>query len=130
MNQLTSLGLILLVSLLAGHLVKFAKIPEVTGYILAGLILGPSVLGWIGEQNIAGLGIFSEVALGLILFSIGSIFRFDRFRHIRRNVVRITVTDALLVFVLVAGAMLLMRQGWRHPSFLEWSRSRQPRLPP
>lgn len=112
MNQLASLGLILLVSLLAGHLVKFARIPEVTGYILAGLILGPSVLGWIGEQNIAGLGIFSEVALGMILFSIGSIFRLERFRHIRRNVVRITLADALIVFALVAGTMLLIGQRW------------------
>ncbi len=109
MNPLTSLGLILLVSLIAGHLVKFARVPEVTGYILAGLALGPSGLGWIGEQNLTGLGIISEVALGLILFSIGSIFRFDRFRQIRRAVVRITLTDAVLVFVAVTGTMLLLR---------------------
>jgi Kef-type K+ transport system membrane component KefB len=112
MNQLASLGLILLISLLAGHLVKFARIPEVTGYIIAGLVLGPSVLGWIGEQNIAGLEIFSEVALGLILFSIGSIFRFDRFREIQKNVVRITLIDAGVVFLLVTGTMLVMGQRW------------------
>lgn len=99
-------------SLLAGHLVKFAKIPEVTGYIIAGLVLGPSGVGWIGESNIAGLSIFSEVALGLILFSIGSIFQFDRFRHIRRNVVRITITDAVIVFGLMTMTMLMMGQGW------------------
>ncbi|MGE5324872.1 MAG: cation:proton antiporter [Actinomycetota bacterium] len=111
MNQIASLGMILLVSLVAGHLVKLARIPEVTGYILAGLVLGPSVLGWVGEQNLAGLGIISEIALGLILFSIGSIFRFDRFRHIRRNVVSITATDALLVFIIVAVTMLILRVG-------------------
>lgn len=111
MNQVASLGLILLVSLLAGHLVKFARIPEVTGYILAGLLLGPSGLGWIGKDNVAGLTIFSEVALGLILFSIGSIFQFQRFRSIRQNVVKVTLIDAGLVFVLITGTMLLLRQG-------------------
>ncbi|MGE5112674.1 MAG: cation:proton antiporter [Acidobacteriaceae bacterium] len=113
MNQVASLGLILLVSLLAGHLVKFARIPEVTGYILAGLLLGPSGLGWIGKDNVAGLTIFSEVALGLILFSIGSIFQFQRFRSIRQNVVKVTLIDAGLVFVLVTGMMLLLRQGFQ-----------------
>lgn len=111
MNQVASLGLILLVSLLAGHLVKFARIPEVTGYILAGLLLGPSGLGWIGKNNVAGLTIFSEVALGLILFSIGSIFQFQRFRSIRQNVVKVTLIDAGLVFVLITGTMLLLHQG-------------------
>ena len=46
MNELTSIGLILLLALMAGHLVKIVRIPEVTGYILVGVALGPSVLGW------------------------------------------------------------------------------------
>ena len=113
MNQLASVGLILLVSLLAGHLVKFARIPEVTGYILAGLVLGPSMLGWIREDNVQALQVLSDVALGLIMFSIGSIFKFDRFRKIRRDVFLITVVDAALVMVAVGGMMLLFHQGWR-----------------
>lgn len=113
MNSIASLGLILLVSLLAGHLVKFARIPEVTGYILAGLLLGPAGLGWIDRDNIAGLSIFSEVALGLILFSIGSIFQFDRFRNIRKTAVTITLIDAAIVFTLITTAMLVTGQGLR-----------------
>ena len=76
MNELASLGLILLLALLAGHLVRFIRVPEVTGYILAGVALGPSVLGWVSYENLAALQILSEVALGLILFSIGSVFEF------------------------------------------------------
>ena len=49
MDARTSLGLILLLALLAGHLVKVIKVPEVTGYILAGVALGPSVLGWVSR---------------------------------------------------------------------------------
>ena len=40
MNELTSIGLILLLALVAGHLVKALRIPEVTGYLLVGVVLG------------------------------------------------------------------------------------------
>jgi len=45
MNELSSLGVILLLALASGHVVKLLRIPEVTGYILAGVALGPSALG-------------------------------------------------------------------------------------
>ena len=64
MNELSSLGLILLLALLAGNLVKVVRIPEVTGYILAGIALGPSVLGWVSHDNLQALEVLSEVALG------------------------------------------------------------------
>jgi Kef-type K+ transport system membrane component KefB len=110
MNELSSVALILLLSLMAGHLVKFLRIPEVTGYILAGIIVGPSVLGWINEQNLTSLSVFSEIALALILFSIGSIFEFQRFREIGAAVIRVTLFESLSVFVLVATATLFLRQ--------------------
>ena len=112
MNQLSSIALILLLSLLAGHLVKFLRIPEVTGYIIAGIVVGPSVLGWINDQNLASLSIFSEVALALILFSIGSIFEFRRFREVGRLIVMITVTECASVVALVSGAALYLGQRW------------------
>ena len=118
MNQIASVGLILLVSLLAGHLVKFARIPEVTGYILAGLLLGPSMLGWIREDNVAALQVLSDVALGLIMFSIGSIFKFERFLKIRRDVFLLTLIDAAVVFLLVGGTMLLFGRGWKTSTIL------------
>ena len=82
MSELTSLGLILLFALLVGHVVKFAKIPEVTGYLVAGMLVGPSVLGWVSHENLQALHVFSEVGLGLILFSIGGVFEFSRMRRI------------------------------------------------
>lgn len=49
---------------MAGHLVRFIRLPEVTGYLLAGVAFGPSVLGWVSHENLTTLEIFSEVALG------------------------------------------------------------------
>ncbi len=112
MNELTSLGLILLFALLVGHLVKFARIPEVTGYLLAGMIVGPSVLGWVSYENLQALHVFSEVGLGLILFSIGSVFEFSRMRLIGRKVLTVAVAESLAAATLVFALMLALGQPW------------------
>ncbi len=113
MDELTSLGLILLLALLAGHLVRYLRVPAVTGYILAGVALGPSVLEWVSHDNLAALQVLSEVALGLILFSIGSVFEFSLFRRIGRNILYLTAIESTLAAVLVTVGMLLLGQPWQ-----------------
>ena len=113
MDELTSLGLILLLALLAGHLVRYAHVPEVTGYILAGVALGPSVLGWVSHENLAALQVLSEVALGLILFSIGSVFEYSLFRRAGRQILYLTLIESVLAAILVTGGMLLLGQPWQ-----------------
>ena len=113
MNELSSLGLILLLALLSGHLVRVLRIPEVTGYILAGMALGPSVLGWVSHENIQALEAFSEVALGLILFSIGSVFELSLVRRIGRKIVRLTMVESSLAAGLVLVSMLLVGMQWQ-----------------
>jgi len=113
MNELSSLGLILLLALGAGHLVKFARIPEVSGYIVAGIILGPSVLGWVSQQNLTALQILSEVALGLILFSVGTVFEVSRFRRVGRQVLLLTLIESVLAAVVVCVGMLVLGQSWK-----------------
>lgn len=112
MNERASLGVILFFALLAGHLVKYIRVPEVTGYMLAGVAVGPSFLGWITHENLDSLKVFSEVALGLILFSIGSIFEWGRFREIGRRALTITVLESLLTGVLVGGCLIAAGQPW------------------
>lgn len=113
MDELTSLGLILLLALLAGHLVKVVRIPEVTGYILAGIALGPSILGWVSAENLLALEVLSEVALGLILFSIGSVFEFSRFRRLGRQFLQLTLIESVLAAALVTAGVLALGQPWQ-----------------
>jgi Kef-type K+ transport system membrane component KefB len=101
MNEILSVGLILMAALLAGHLAQLARVPEVTGYLLIGVIIGPSALDLISHENITTLGFLSDVALGLILFNIGSIFEASNFRQVGPGVVRVTLWEATLAFVLV-----------------------------
>ncbi len=113
MNELSSLGLIRLFALAAGHLVKFMRVPEVTGYILAGIAVGPYGLGWVSHENLAALEVFSEVALGLILFSIGSIFEMRRVKQAGPAILKVTVSESVLAAFLVSCAMLALGQSWQ-----------------
>jgi Kef-type K+ transport system membrane component KefB len=113
MSELTSLGLILLFALLVGHVVKIARIPEVTGYLVAGMLVGPSVLGWVSHENLQALHVFSEVGLGLILFSIGGVFEFSRMRRIGSRVLLLTSAESACAGLLVALGMLVIGQPWQ-----------------
>jgi Kef-type K+ transport system membrane component KefB len=111
-NEIGSLGVILLLALLAGHIVKWLRIPEVTGYLLAGVALGPSVLGWVTSDNISALQALSEVALGLILFSVGTVFELGHFRRMGRQLGVITLIESAAAAVLVAAGIRLAGQPW------------------
>jgi Kef-type K+ transport system membrane component KefB len=112
MNEIGSLGLILLLALAAGHVVKVLRVPEVTGYLLAGLVLGPSVFGLVTSDNLSALEAFSEVALGLILFSLGTVFEIDHFRRAGRQLAILVLAEAALVALAVGGGTLIAGRPW------------------
>jgi Kef-type K+ transport system membrane component KefB len=111
-NEIFSVGLILMAAVLAGHVAQLARVPEVTGYLLVGVAIGPAGLDLISHDNLTALGFLSEVALGLILFNIGAIFEASNFRRVGRGVVRVTLWEASLAFVLVALTLLLLGLEW------------------
>ena len=108
MNEILSVGLILIAALVAGHAAQLFRVPEVTGYLLIGVAIGPAALDLISHENLSALGFLSEVALGLILFNIGAIFEAGNFRRVGRGVVRVTAWEATLAFVLVAASLLAL----------------------
>ena len=78
-----SLSIALLAGLLLSRLAKKVQLPAVTAYLIAGILIGPFVLGSLGTQGIGitatqieGFGIISDLALGFIAFAIGNEFRF------------------------------------------------------
>jgi Kef-type K+ transport system membrane component KefB len=112
MNEILSVGLILMAAVLAGHLAQLARVPEVTGYLLIGVLIGPAALDVISHENLTTLSFLSDVALGLILFNIGAIFEIGNFRNVGPGVMRVTFWEATLAFVGVGLVLLLGGMTW------------------
>ena len=70
-NELLSVGLILLLGLFGGKMSHRLKIPRITGYMLVGLLAGPSVFGLLSDKILLDIRLVNDIALGLILFAIG-----------------------------------------------------------
>ena len=114
MTTLLCLSIALFAGLLLSRFVKPLKLPAVTGYLVAGILVGPYLLGALqipglgfnSMEQIASLGIISDVALGFIAFSIGNEFRLSQ---LRKNGVQATVVgifQAVVTTLLVDAALI------------------------
>ena len=79
-NTLTDLALMIFAGMFCGRMVKHIRLPNVTGYLIAGLLIGPSVLGLLSGDFLDAISIISKVALGFIAFSIGNEFKMSYFK--------------------------------------------------
>lgn len=105
-NIIFETALILLSGILFGRLAKFVRLPNVTGYLIAGLILGPSFLNLIPASMVNGFSVISDAALGFIAFSIGSEFNLAYFKKVGAAPVLIAICESLGAVILVTGALI------------------------
>lgn len=93
--------------LLFGRLAKFAGLPNVTGYLIAGLVLGPFVIDVIPEEMVEKFSVVSEMALGFIAFSIGTGFKFSYFKKVGAVPMVIAATESFGAIILIIVPMIL-----------------------
>ena len=125
------IAVLLFAALLSTRLVRVLKLPNVTGYIVTGIIMGPFVFGLLFNnftyENIKEGSIYqfvqqinwvSTVALGFIAFSIGTSFRLSTLKAVGKKVMIITVLEALggSLFVIVA----LLIAHFIFPTYVSW----------
>lgn len=101
MSILLSLGLAMAIGLLLTRVVKLFNLPNVTGYLIAGLLVGPYCFNFITDEYLETFKIITTVALGFIAFSIGSEFQIKTLRYVGKNAVIITCFEALTAVLLV-----------------------------
>ena len=101
LNMLTYLAIAIFTGLLAGKLMKVFKLPNVTGYIIFGLIIGPYVLGILPKDIVHSMSIISDVALGFIAFSIGSEFKLSYLKKIGKSPLVIAFCEGFGATILV-----------------------------
>lgn len=107
MNILFYLALILFSGLIFGRLVKFIKLPNVTGYLIAGLIIGPYILNLIPKNIVTDFELISEMALAFIAFSIGSEFKLSYLKRVGLTPIIIAIFEGLTATVLVTGVLVI-----------------------
>ncbi len=114
MGTLLTVSIALLAGLLMTRVFKPLKLPAVTAYLIAGVLIGPYCLGAFGIENLGftshsaveALSLISDVALGFIAFSIGSEFKMDELKKIGKQAFVIGIFQALVATLFVDLALL------------------------
>lgn len=96
-----SIAFMLLFGFAMTRITKLLKLPNVTAYILAGILIGPYCLGLVPQRVIDGMDFLSDIALAFIAFSTGEFFRLSTLKKSGARVMVITVLEALLASVVV-----------------------------
>lgn len=105
MEVLLKLGLVLVVGLIGGRLARIVKLPDVTGYLLSGLLLGPTLFNVITPADSASFSIINDVALAAIAFSIGSEFLIKDMKKLGSAIMIITLLEVVGAVFVVFGVM-------------------------
>ena len=115
-QMLICLSIALIAGLLMSRLAKAVNLPAVTSYLVAGLLLGPFVLGRLGLsglgigfgslEQVEGYGVVTQVALGFIAFVIGNEFRFSSLRSMGQQAITVGIAQAVITTALVDVALV------------------------
>ena len=103
-----SIAIILTAGFLATRVTKRFHLPDVTGYILVGIFIGPYVLGIIPEAMVSGMEFVTDIALAYIAFGVGKYFKLDTLRKSGKKTVIITLFESLTAAVMVSLAMIFI----------------------
>ena len=105
---LVSLSIILFAGFLVTRVTKLLRLPNVSGFIIAGLLIGPGALGLIPQSTVDGMSFVSDIALTFIAFNVGSYFKREVIRSTGPRILIVTLFEALLSGVVVFLAMRLL----------------------
>ncbi len=116
LQSLLAVGVALIAGLLLTRLFTRLKLPDVTAYLVAGVLIGPWVLGRLGVPGLGlctaaqvdSLNFLSDIALGFIAFAIGSEFRLSKLKEIGKQATVVGIVQSVMAAVLVDAALLIL----------------------
>ena len=116
MQALLSLSISLLAGLMLSRVAKLLKLPAVTAYLIAGILVGPYVLGAFGVEGLGFISIadvksyslICDVALGFIAFSIGNEFRLAQLKEIGRQATIVGIFQAVITTLVVDAVLIVL----------------------
>ncbi|MBI1309705.1 CBS domain-containing protein [bacterium] len=114
----STLGILLGVSLLAGTLAEYLRLPKVTAFLLVGMVLGPSVLEWIPEEHVHSFDTMLKLAMALVLFGLGCQFPVRRILQIVPRAIALSVGELTGTLIIVTLGLWLFGVGGRQSLLL------------
>lgn len=96
-----SVAVMLMAGFAMTRITKKLRLPDVTAYIVAGILIGPYCLNLVPSQMVRGMDFIADIALAFIAFSTGEFFRFETLKKSGTKVIVITVLEALMASLLV-----------------------------
>lgn len=111
-DPLFLLGLVLMFAVLLGAATEQVGVPWITGCIVAGVLLGPSLLGLLKSTALHDFGVFLQASLALIAFSIGSRLTLPKLSAIGASIAWLTVLQLLAPMILVLVALAAIGVSW------------------
>jgi Kef-type K+ transport system membrane component KefB len=113
-SVLIGLAIMLFAGFLVTRLTKLLKLPNVTAYIIAGVLLGPWVLGAVNKDILSHMSFISDIALSFIAFGVGRYFKVSTLRETGKKVFLVTILESVLagVVVTVVIGLCFPAKGW------------------
>ncbi len=102
-----AVGFLLLNAYLLGKLLLKIKFPKITGYILAGIVFGPYLLGFLTNQSVEKLRLIDDLALSIIALSAGGELRLSQIKEDYQSLLYITIIQTVGMFAIITGLIYL-----------------------
>lgn len=116
METILSMATVLFAGLIMSRLIKPLKLPAVTAYLIAGILIGPFCLGRLGLagigfsslEQVEAFGLVADIALGFIAFAIGNEFRLSQLKETGKQAVVIGIFQAFIATLVVDIALIIV----------------------
>jgi Kef-type K+ transport system membrane component KefB len=120
MQSLITIGIIILTGFIFGEIANKIKLPKVTGYICAGILLNPSLFNIIPKDFVIHTDLVTNIALCFITFSVGGTLFYSHIKRLGKGISYITIFEAECAFLVVILGFLLLSPIFIHSPGASW----------
>jgi len=108
LTSLLIVGMLLLAGFYTGRGIRFVKLPSIIGFMIVGVLAGPSLLNILGSPTLEGLSFITEIALGFVALSIGLELKIGTLKQQGSGIVLIILLESLAAFFAVSAGVYLV----------------------
>ena len=121
MEPILVFGIILFAGFIFGEIASHLKLPKVTGYIIAGILLNPKLAKMIPQHFLDNSAVITEISLAFITFSVGGTLLIPKIRKSGKKIILITLFESELAFLSVAVGFCLLSPIFIHIPAASWA---------